>query len=216
MAHVPRNTRSKRTPSTEDSTRQRIVAEARRHFLAHGFRSVSMDDLAAELGMSKKTLYAHFPAKEALLEAAIADKFRSVDAAMERVTAAREVNFFSTLQELITCAQTEINEIQPPFIRDLHREGPHVFKMVEDRRRELILRHFRSLFQAGRRAGIIRKDIPTSVMIEILLGAIQAVVNPAKLAELRLQLKPAFSTVITVILEGVITGKKKTDYARKP
>ncbi|HKA32612.1 MAG TPA: helix-turn-helix domain-containing protein, partial [Candidatus Binatia bacterium] len=45
----------------------RIVAAARRHFLAHGFRHVTMDDLAAELGASKKTLYASFPSKEALI-----------------------------------------------------------------------------------------------------------------------------------------------------
>ena len=43
----------------------RIVAAARRYFLAHGFRGVTMDDLAAELGMSKKTLYAHFSSKAA-------------------------------------------------------------------------------------------------------------------------------------------------------
>ncbi|MGN6719163.1 MAG: helix-turn-helix domain-containing protein, partial [Candidatus Binatia bacterium] len=46
---------------------ERIVSAARAHFFAHGFRSVTMDDLAAELGMSKKTLYAQFPSKTELL-----------------------------------------------------------------------------------------------------------------------------------------------------
>ena len=53
----------------EGATRARILAAAREHFFAHGFRRVTMDDLAQELGMSKKTLYAHFPSKTALLEA---------------------------------------------------------------------------------------------------------------------------------------------------
>ena len=61
----------------EVATRQRILARARNDFLAQGFRSVTMDDLAAELGMSKKTLYVHFPSKKALLEAIVSDKFRS-------------------------------------------------------------------------------------------------------------------------------------------
>ena len=43
--------------------RQRIVEAARAHFFSHGFRRVTMDDLAEELGISKKTLYAHFPGK---------------------------------------------------------------------------------------------------------------------------------------------------------
>ncbi|HBH79164.1 MAG TPA: TetR family transcriptional regulator, partial [Nitrospira sp.] len=46
-------------PSVDQAATRRVVAVARRQFLAHGFRSVSMDDLAAELGMSKKTLYAY-------------------------------------------------------------------------------------------------------------------------------------------------------------
>src|SRR5437867_6485759 len=51
-----------------DPNRQRIVDAARVHFFSHGFRSVTMDDLAQELGISKKTLYAHFPGKFDLLE----------------------------------------------------------------------------------------------------------------------------------------------------
>ena len=51
-----------------DSGRQQIVEAARAHFFSHGFRSVTMDDLAEELGISKKTLYAYFPGKIELLQ----------------------------------------------------------------------------------------------------------------------------------------------------
>jgi AcrR family transcriptional regulator len=57
-----------------DRNRQRIIDAARAHFFSHGFRSVTMDDLAVELGISKKTLYAYFPGKFDLLEAVLADK----------------------------------------------------------------------------------------------------------------------------------------------
>src|ERR1043165_3696150 len=68
------------------SVRQRIVGAARAHFFGHGFRSVTMDDLAQELGISKKTLYAHFPGKFDLLEAVLADKFADVETRLKRVT----------------------------------------------------------------------------------------------------------------------------------
>ena len=63
----------------EKPATQRMITAARRHFFAHGFRGVTMDDLAEELGMSKKTLYASFPSKDALLRAVLLDKFRSVE-----------------------------------------------------------------------------------------------------------------------------------------
>ena len=65
-----------REAESNPSVRQRIVDAARGHFFSHGFRSVTMDDLAEELGISKKTLYAHFPGKFDLLEAVLADKLQ--------------------------------------------------------------------------------------------------------------------------------------------
>jgi len=57
-----------------------MIAAARREFFVHGFRRVSMDDLAAELRMSKKTLYASFPSKSSLVEAVLKAKFDDVEA----------------------------------------------------------------------------------------------------------------------------------------
>ena len=54
--------------------RDRIVAVAERVFLRSGFSRVLMDDLARELGMSKKTVYAHFASKEDLLRAVLAHR----------------------------------------------------------------------------------------------------------------------------------------------
>src|SRR6059058_6305723 len=120
---------------------QRIVEAARAHFFSHGFRSVTMDDLADELGISKKTLYAHFPSKIALLEAVLADKFASVEAKLEEVTRYPR-DFSAALHELLSSTQRELDEIKPPFVRDMRQKAPHVFKMVERRRAELIQRHF--------------------------------------------------------------------------
>src|SRR5215813_8550705 len=91
-ARKPQSRRRKRDP-----IRQRIVDAARIHFFSHGFRSVTMDDLAGELGISKKTLYAHFPGKFDLLEAVLADKLTSVEATLKEITRAHPDDFPATL-----------------------------------------------------------------------------------------------------------------------
>src|SRR6266487_848275 len=88
-----------------DAGSQRIVEVARAHFFSHGFRSVTMDDLAAELGISKKTLYAHFPGKIALLEAVLADKFVGVEAKLTEISLARPHDFPTALRELLANMQ---------------------------------------------------------------------------------------------------------------
>jgi AcrR family transcriptional regulator len=175
-----------------------------------------MDDLAAELGMSKKTLYASFASKTDLLRTVLLDKFRSIEGDLDRIMSARSADVLGSLHQLLACVQRHAEEIQPPFVRDIRREAPEMFELVQSRRREVIQRYFGKIFDDGRKAGIIRKDIPTKLMVEILLGATEAVMNPPKMAELGLTPKTGFLTIITVILEGVITGKGRSREIRRP
>lgn len=193
----------------ENAASGRIVTAARAYFLAHGFRSVTMDDLAKELGMSKKTLYACFPSKATLLEAVLLDKFRSIEADLNDVTSTCSRDVLDALHRLLATVQHHTEEIQPPFVRDMRREGPERFKLVESQRRKVIQRHFGKLLGEARRAGIVRKDVPVKLIVEILLGAVQAILNPPKMMELGLSPKIGFSTIIRVILEGVITKKAR-------
>jgi AcrR family transcriptional regulator len=190
-----------------DPTRQRIVDAARVHFFGHGFRSVTMDDLAEELGISKKTLYAHFPGKVDLLEAVLADKFASVETTLREVTSASTSDFPATLRELLAGMQRELDEIKPPFVRDMRQKAPDVFKRVERRRAALIQRYFGKFFVEGQRAGMVRKDVPAKLIIEILLAMVQSIMNPQKMEELGMMPKEGFAGILKIVLEGALTAK---------
>jgi AcrR family transcriptional regulator len=190
-----------------DPIRQRIVDAARVHFFGHGFRSVTMDDLAEELGISKKTLYAHFPGKFDLLEAVLSDKFASVEAMLKEVTRAHPRDFPATLRELLAGTQRELDEIKPPFVRDMRQKAPDVFKRVERRRAALIQRYFGKFFVEGQRAGMVRKDVPAKLIIEILLAMVQSIMNPPKMEELGMMPKEGFAGILKIVLEGALTAK---------
>jgi AcrR family transcriptional regulator len=190
-----------------DAGRQQIVEAARAHFFSHGFRSVTMDDLAEELGISKKTLYAHFPGKIALLEAVLANKFAGVEAKLREVSRTHPHDFPAALHALLANMQVELDEIKPPFVRDMRQKTPQVFKIVERRRAALIERFFGKLFVEGQRTGMVRKDVPAKLMIEILLAMVQAIMNPPKMEELGMVPKEGFAGILKIVLEGALTGK---------
>jgi AcrR family transcriptional regulator len=204
MKHEPK---SRLRTRKIDAALQRIVDAARAHFFSHGFRSVTMDDLAEELGISKKTLYAHFIGKTALLEAVLAAKLAGVEAKLKEVAHAYPHDFRAALHELLANMQVELDEIKPSFVRDMRQKAPQVFKIVERRRAALIERFFGKLFVEGQRTGMVRKDIPAKLMIEILLAVVQATMNPPKMEELGMMPKEGFAGILKVILEGVITKK---------
>ena len=64
-----------------------------------------MDDLAAELRMSKKTLYACFPSKSSLVEAVLKDKFNEVEADLSRLASERSFDM-----EEFLCSPIDIEE----------------------------------------------------------------------------------------------------------
>ena len=187
--------------------RQRIVDAARAHFFSHGFRGVTMDDLAEELGISKKTLYAHFPGKFDLLEAVLAAKLAGVEATLKQVTRAHPRDFPATLRELLAGTHRELDEIKPPFVRDMRQKAPDVFKLVERRRAAIIQRYFGKFFIEGQRGGMVRKDVPAKLIIEILLAMVQSIMNPPKMEELGMMPKEGFSGILKIILEGALTSK---------
>src|SRR6266550_1820600 len=123
--------KSRSRSGKNSSIRQRIVAAARAHFFSHGFRSVTMDDLAEELGISKKTLYAHFPGKIDLLEAVLADKFAGVEATLKEVTRAHRHDFPAALQELLAGTQRNWMRIKRRFVAVSGRKRREAFKSLK-------------------------------------------------------------------------------------
>lgn len=188
---------------------RQVIAAARQQFFLHGFRRVSMDDLAAELRMSKKTLYACFSSKSSLVEAVLKDKFNEVDADLSRLASEASSDIEEAIHRFLQRVQRHTSEIHPSFVRDLGREAPDLFRIVEHRRRRLIRHHVAALFNKGRKAGLIRKDIPVHLIIEILLGAVEAIMIPSKVTELGLTLERGYSTIIRLILEGAIERRSR-------
>jgi AcrR family transcriptional regulator len=191
--------------SNDDRVRQRIVSEARRHFLQHGFRSVTMSDLASELGMSKKTLYTFFSSKVELVEVVLQEKFSDIEQELQQITAGCATDFPTALQLMLACIQKHTDELQPSFVRDVQRASPALFQLVEGRRRELIQCHFGTLFIEGQTRGMIRRDVPVDLIVSLLLTATQAIVNPVALAGFGLTPATGFRSVLAVVLEGVLT-----------
>jgi len=54
---------------------------------------------------------------------------------------------------------------------------------------------------------MVRKDVPANLMIEILLAIVQAIMNPAKMEQLRMMPKEGFAGILKIVLQGALTPK---------
>ena len=166
-----------------------------------------MDDLAEELGISKKTLYAYFPGKFDLLEAVLADKFTGVEAMLKEVTRAQPHDFPATLRELLAGTQRELDEIKPPFVRDMRQKAP---RRLQSRRAPAGCANpalHGQIFRRRATAGMVRKDVPAKLIIEILLAMVQSIMNPPKMEKLGMMPKEGYAGILKIVLEGALTPK---------
>ena len=146
-----------------------------------------------------------------LLRAAIQLKLAEVDAGFASITANPSVHFLDDLHAFLACIRHHSEEIKPDFVRDMERESPELFALIQNRREEMIRLHFKKLIAHGRSEGIVRKDISVTLIIEILLGAMEAILNPRKMVQLNMTPKTAFAAIIRIVLEGVIVRNGRAD-----
>jgi AcrR family transcriptional regulator len=200
----------RQTTSTDGEARDRILAGARKHFFTHGFRSVTMDDLARELGMSKKTLYAHFSSKPDLLEAAIFAKLGELESEFAEIESRCGDQVEATLREFLACMHRHSGEIMPPFVRDMQSAAPELWRRVVAQRAAIFERYFGKLFRDGKKAGLIREELPPQFILEAMLALAQQLLNPQKLMELNLTPQAALSHTLSILLHGVLLPGKAT------
>ncbi len=190
-----------------DPVAHRILSSARHHFMAHGFKNVTMDDLASEMGMSKKTLYAHFPSKAALVKSVLTQKLDEAENELGSILAEKSGDFVEALHQLTVHLQKHSGEAQPVFVRDLSREEPALAEYLVLRRRKIVEKTFVKLLACGRDAGHIRDDIPIEFLVEVLLAVLETIAVPKHLASRDLSVTECLNRILSTFLNGVLTEK---------
>ncbi len=195
-------------------TLARILQAARRRFFREGFARVTMDELARELGMSKKTLYQHFPTKAALV-AALMQSFREeMASALTRIASDPALSLPERIARTFAEASHKLRQIERPFLQDLARFLPDVWAETERFRSETIARLLGGALREGQAAGFIRTDVPVEIMLRSFQAVAERLVTPSALMELPYTLPEMIRLVIRLLFEGMLTDAARGDFQK--
>jgi AcrR family transcriptional regulator len=200
-------------PSDPNGPARRIIAVAAPHFLSRGVSPVTMADLAAELGMSKKTLYQHFRAKDDLLRATVDHFWQTMQAGLDAIVRDERLSFVARVERVLRLIAGNLAVVQPAAIADIKRHAPEVWQVAMRHRREVIHDEFSRLLAAGVAAGQVRADLSVPLVVRMLLAIIEQVAVPETLIDLQLTPPEIFREITTLIFEGVLTEAARAGLA---
>jgi AcrR family transcriptional regulator len=206
-----------RIGNSNDSARARIIAAARELFFHQGFVRVTADDIAAELGISKATLYKEFRSKEEILLAVVREFMAEIAGRVDILIKDESLSFVERLAALFSLVGSRISQLGPLFLRDIQKSAPAVWKEIQEFRRDKIIINFKMILAAGHKQGLFRGDIDADLLMKMFLKLVEEFVNPAEI--LRSGRSPAetFESVIKVFFQGILTDKGRLDFsARTP
>lgn len=156
--------------------RDRIIAACRELAQANGFYSMTMDELAARAGVSKRTLYRYFRSKEDVIRATLEAFLLELEREAQSLLASEEnIPVFLTraIEYISTRGQFILNQ---KGLDDLRRHYPHLWEMIDSFRAKMVGNMIAALME--RENSKAHRSVDSRVVTAVVVASMQAVVNP--------------------------------------
>jgi AcrR family transcriptional regulator len=132
-------------------------------FNKYGIRSVSMDDVAREMSISKKTIYKYFENKAELVHRCVESVFSTIHEQVERVHAETQ-NAIDELFDIDNVVGTIMSNHNPGMHFQLAKYYPETYKFIDSGRQKMIRKMIAENIAHGRKQGLYRSDFESGII----------------------------------------------------
>ena len=186
--------------------KERILLKSNELFNRYGIRSVSMDDIATQLGMSKKTLYQYYVDKDELVNAVFdiilnSNKSQCLECSKKGENAIHEVFLsFDMMQDILT-------SMNPSVLFDMQKYHPSAYKKFQDFRNCFLYKLIRNNLERGIREEIYRPEIDTDILSKYRLFSVLLSFDPEVFPSNKTNLVYIEQQLLEHFLYGLATSK---------
>jgi AcrR family transcriptional regulator len=160
----------------DTNTKVRIRDKAKELFLRFGIRSVSMDDIATQLGMSKKTIYQYFTDKNELVDEVVEDDIQHMQAdCVSSFAEAKDAidEIFITVDRLMD----QLSNMNPMLIYDLEKFHVRAYQRFMEHKNKFLLQVIRRNMERGITEELYRPDLNVDVLSKFRLDSMMIAFN---------------------------------------
>lgn len=191
---------------SEQETRDRILTRSRDLFMKYGIRSVSMDDIASEMGISKKTIYQYFADKEELVAEVIECKICDSESQcnFDKNVAENAVDEMFRAMEMV---EQMFRTMNPSVLLDLKKYHPKAFEKVQKHKNDYIYNTIRDNLIRGIREELYRPEIHLDIIPRFRIESMLIPLDPVFYSGNKVTLADVEQQILEHYLFGIVSLK---------
>jgi TetR/AcrR family transcriptional regulator, cholesterol catabolism regulator len=191
--------------------RERIMEEAEKLFNRYGIRSITMDEIARHLGISKKTLYQWFENKDELVYG-ISQAHTETDCANWERVQAMGGSALDEMLEISNILRKEVEGLNPSLVYDLQRFYPRAWQLFEQQRESVFERTIEYNILRGIREGYYRKDLNVKILSRMRVDGVLRSFNPDIFPPETFQFAVVQHAMLDHFIHGLLTDKGQKEW----
>ncbi|MEQ9262943.1 MAG: TetR/AcrR family transcriptional regulator [Owenweeksia sp.] len=189
-----------------ETQEQEIILRTLDLFMRYGIRSITMDDVAREMGISKKTIYRYFDNKADLVHKCVTLIHDTIKSRMEEIHQSAK-NAIDELFEIDRVVR-EIMENHNPGVRfQLQKYYPKTYNEVFHGRKKLITKMITENIENGIRDGLYRKDLEPDIVTHLYCSKVETLPDEEEELITKYDMKPIMRQALLYHIRGIASDK---------
>ena len=188
-----------------EDLRKRIVVKSSFLFARHGIKSVTMDYIAGQMGISKRTLYENFKDKDQLLLECIIHMQTETEREVEDICKTSG-NSLDLLLKVFYCTWQKMRNVNRNYFSDVRRYHPSVAQLVEKDKNQRA-DYMADLMEQGKREGLIREDLKSGIVSSLLMAQFEFLFNSDDAFASHYSFVEVYETIFMNFIRGIATPK---------
>lgn len=189
-----------------DKETQEILQKSLQLFFKYGVRSISMDDIANQLGISKKTLYNHFENKADLIQQMMQRHISEEATVCERVFD-NDSNAIDQLSEIYLFNLNSMGSINPTLIFELKKYYGNVWKHFENHKNDFVQNSVMRNIELGQEQGLYRRDLNAVIISKLYTNRIDMIIDGELFPMTEFSFKELIKELFIYHIRGIATQK---------
>ncbi|MBN7815522.1 TetR/AcrR family transcriptional regulator [Algoriphagus pacificus] len=194
--------------------RQKILEVAVEQFSRFGVRTVTMEDIARLVGISKKTIYQDFKDKKELVKEAFSMLLKHDQEKLRAILNDGD-GVIDHLLQMSKTIRDRLANMNPMVILEVQRYFPEAWEMFEKYKEEIIMTDIVNVLEKGKALGYFREDIDSHILARMRINQINSVFDPSNFKMEGYSILDLQIEMLDHFLHGVFTEKGRLAYQQQ-